>query len=153
MVRSSRHNAHIDRPAPVDFDLPKDVTAGPRPMFCWVCHMSLDVYLGVEVNTGGPEPHWCELYEANITHNLGKMAAEAGIYKHLWRPDEIGVTKASELIEPLREGLKQMEDDPRRFEEFNAPNGWGLYEHFVPWIRKYLAACIEHPKATVRVFR
>ena len=33
-------------------------------------------------------------YSANITHNLGKMAEEAGIYKHLWRPEEIGITKA-----------------------------------------------------------
>ena len=33
----------------------------------------------------------CDL---NITHNLNKMASELGVYEHLWRPDEIGVTKA-----------------------------------------------------------
>ena len=35
-----------------------------------------------------------EVYSANITHNLNTMADEAGIYKHLWRPDEIKITKA-----------------------------------------------------------
>jgi len=44
-------------------------------------------------------------YEANVTHNLNKMAMEAGIYEYLWRPDEIGITKAGRLIEPLSKGL------------------------------------------------
>ena len=30
------------------------------------------------------------------------MAKEADIYQHLWRPDEIGITKAAELIPPIR---------------------------------------------------
>ena len=41
------------------------------------------------------------VYSANITHNLTKMADEAGIYECLWRPEEIGITKAGQLIEPL----------------------------------------------------
>lgn len=32
---------------------------------------------------------WEEAFSANITHNLGKMAAEAGIYLALWRPGEM----------------------------------------------------------------
>jgi len=62
--------------------------------------MSLDVYLQVpacKVCERGPTT----VYDANITHNLGEMADEAGVYKHLWRPEEIGLTKAAELIEPL----------------------------------------------------
>jgi len=48
--------------------------------------MSLDVYLMKTMPTS--------VYDANITHNLGAMAEAAGIYKHLWRPEEIGITKA-----------------------------------------------------------
>lgn len=107
--------------------------------------MSLDVYLTVTQPT--------EVYSANITHNLGAMAAEAGIYQHLWRPEEIGITKAADLIEPLRAGLALMKADPPRFEKHNAPNGWGLYKHFVPFVETYLAACIEQPDADVRVSR
>lgn len=93
------------------------------------------------------------VYSANITHNLNIMAEEAGIYKHLWRPEEIGITKAAQLVEPLRAALALMKDDPARFEKHNAKNGWGLYECFVPWLIKYLAACEENPTADVRVSR
>jgi len=92
-------------------------------------------------------------YQSNITHNLWKMAAEAGIYKHLWRPEELGITKAKELIKPIREGLKDMKARPKYYEQFNSPNGWGTYEHFIPWIEKYLTACIEYPDAVVEVDR
>lgn len=116
--------------------------------------MSLDVNLEMKLDTGNPkEPHTIELYWANITHNLNRMAKEAGIYDCLWRPEENGFAKAEQLIEPLRKGLQTMKDDPERFKAFDAPNGWGLYEHFVPWIEKYLEACEKHPKANVRVGR
>ena len=92
-------------------------------------------------------------YDANITHNLGAMAQEAGIYQHCWRPEEIGITTAAQLIEPLRAGIALMKSDPPRFKKHNAANGWGLYEHFVPWVEKYLAACEENPTATIRVSR
>lgn len=93
------------------------------------------------------------VYSANITHNLGRMADAAGIYKHLWRPDEIGISKASQLIEPLRAGLELLRSDPKRFEQYNASNGWGLYKHFVPWVSSYLSACEEYPDADVSVSR
>jgi hypothetical protein len=89
------------------------------------------------------------IYDANITHNLGRMAREAGIYDCLWHPSEAGITKASQLIEPLRAGLALLKSDPARFEAFNAPNGWGLYKHFVPFVERYLAACEENPDADV----
>lgn len=94
-----------------------------------------------------------EVYWANITHNLNSMAEEAGIYKHLWLPDKIGIIKAFQLIEPLSNGIKLMESDPARFKRFNASNGWGTYDGFVPWLKQYLAACIEFPDADVKVSR
>lgn len=125
--------------------------------------MSLDVYLSGETRDVPCRCDRCEhehtrketesFYDSNITHNLGAMAEEAGIYKHLWRPKEIGITKAAQLVEPLRAGLALMRADPPRFEKHNAKNGWGLYEHFVPWVEKYLAACEENPTADVRVSR
>ena len=95
----------------------------------------------------------CAVYDANITHNLGKMAEAAGIYNHLWHPETVGVKTAGDLIEPLQAGLKIMLDDPEKFKQFDSPNGWGTYDHFVPWILKYLNACIEHPDAEVSVSR
>ena len=107
--------------------------------------MSLDVYLTIRKPVA--------VHNGNITHNLGAMAKEAGIYQHLWRPEEIGITTAAQLIEPLRVGLELLKSDPDRFRKHNAPNGWGMYEHFVPFVAEYLAACEAHPNASVRVSR
>lgn len=93
------------------------------------------------------------LYDANITHNLNAMAEAAGIYKHLWRPDEIGITKASQLIEPLRVGLAALESDPEKFKALNPPNGWGNYRGLVGFVRNYLFACEQDPDADVSVSR
>ena len=49
-------------------------------------------------------------YDANITHNLGEMAGAAGIYHHLWRPEEIGVIKAWQLVAPLDAGLALLKE-------------------------------------------
>lgn len=94
-----------------------------------------------------------EMYSSNITHNLGKMADEAGIYEELWRPDEIGITKARQLIGPLSVGLSRLKADQKHFETFNASNGWGLYKHFVPFVEQYLQACMDNPDADVSVSR
>lgn len=94
-----------------------------------------------------------DVYSANITHNLGRMAREAGIYEPLWRPDEIGVTKARQLVTPLREGLGLLRRAPERFKTLNPENGWGDYDGFVQFVERYLAACEEYPDADVRVSR
>jgi hypothetical protein len=46
-----------------------------------------------------------------------------------------------------------MKADPNRFISLNPPNGWGSYDTFLPWLETYLAACEEHPDATVRASR
>ena len=107
--------------------------------------MSLDIYLEAVRPT--------EVYWANITHNLGTMAGEAGIYKHLWRPEEIGITKAHQLIVPLTEGLARLRADSAKYRAFNPPNGWGSYEGLVEFVEAYLNACGREPDADVRVCR
>ena len=114
--------------------------------------MSLDVSLeGVHCshcNRGGED-----VYHANITHNLGGMAEAAGIYKALWRPEEIGITHAKQLIEPLRAGVVWLREHETEARKHDAPNGWGLYEHFLPFVEKYLEACIANPETLVRASR
>ena len=107
--------------------------------------MSLDVYL--------EEVRPCAVFDANITHNLNRMAEAAGIYGVVWRPEENGIETAADLIEPLKAGIAAMKADPERFRQFDAPNGWGKYRDFLPWLEQYLAACEEHPAAAVRASR
>lgn len=107
--------------------------------------MSLDVTLTAVRTT--------KIYSRNITHNLGRMASEAGIYEHLWRPDELGIKTAGELVEPLRRGLELLMSDPERFKAMNPPNGWGSYDGLVDFVNDYLHTCIENPDAAVSVSR
>jgi hypothetical protein len=113
------------------------------------------------------------LYSANITHNLNVMAEEAGIYEALWRPhrlqpgydipdgnhelewafeDACEIT-ASEIIPLLEKGLADLKARPEHFKQFDSPNGWGTYVHFVPFVEEYLNACKKYPDAIVRVSR
>ena len=105
--------------------------------------MSLDVML---FNEDGEE-----IFTRNITHNLNKMADEAGIYECLWRPEEIGITHANQIIDPLEKGLALMVANKARFEAFNSPNGWGRYERFIRFCADYLQACRDNPNAAVQV--
>ena len=111
--------------------------------------MSLDVYLNDPTATYETD----SLYWANITHNLGKMAGEAGIYKALWRPEEIEAKYAKDIIEIVEKGLADLKARPEYFEQFNSPNGWGMYEHFVPFVEKYLQALKEYPDAEIYISR
>lgn len=105
------------------------------------------------VVTIGGDTEGSEVYWANITHNLNKMAAEAGIYEALWRPEEIAAKKATDLIGPLADGLGLLKANPEKYKAFNPSNGWGDYDGLVSFVEKYLAACRENPDATVRVSR
>lgn len=107
--------------------------------------MSLDVYLTDDAGH--------EVYSRNITHNLNKMAMEAGIYECLWRPDEHSITHARQIVEPLAAGVALLSTQKARFEKFNAPNGWGMWEHFLPFCADYLQSCRDYPDAIVRVSR
>lgn len=107
--------------------------------------MSLDVWLTATRPT--------EVFSRNITHNLNQMAEAAGIYQHLWRPEELGITHARELIAPLIHGLDKLKSDPQHYKKFNAVNGWGVYEDFVSFVEAYLAACKDNPDAEIGISR
>ena len=113
--------------------------------------MSLDIHFELDkCQTCGRSDQGPSL---NITHNLGKMAVEAGVYSKVWRPDECGITKASQMIAPLQTAIATMKADPLRFEQYNAENGWGTYNDFVPWLERYLEMCKLYPTATISVSR
>jgi hypothetical protein len=107
--------------------------------------MSLDVML-VDEND-------CEVFWANITHNLNTMADGAGLYKPLWRPEEVYVQHARDLIEYLERGIQKLVQNPSHYSTFNAPNGWGTYDVFLPWCCRYLEACRKYPNSRVTISR
>jgi hypothetical protein len=89
----------------------------------------------------------------NITHNLNKMAEAVGLYEVLWRPEEIGITIASQMVEPLEKGLKELETNPDKYKAYDPPNGWGNYEGFVSFCKSVLQKCREYPDAVIEADR
>lgn len=95
-----------------------------------------------------------EVYTANITHNLAKMAGHVEcLYQALWRPEDLNIKNAKELIPHLEDGLRLLNNDPDKYKKFNPVNGWGNYERLVSFIKSYLRACRNYPKAEVWVSR
>lgn len=105
--------------------------------------MSLDVML---FDADGKE-----IYSRNITHNLNKMADAAGIYEPLWHPGEIGLTTAKQVADNIRSGVADIASNGAKYKAYDAPNGWGKWADFVPFLTEYLCACDENPTATVSV--
>jgi hypothetical protein len=136
--------------------------------------MSLDVTLHRHYHVsydGGKtlEEREEDLYSANITHNLGKMADAAGLYEALWRPhrlkegynipeddhhaeykfEEENPVRAYEIIPIIEKGLEDMLARPEHYRTFDSPNGWGMYVHFIPFIEQYLEALKKYPESFV----
>ena len=49
--------------------------------------------------------------------------------------------------------LEDMRNRPQHYKKFDAENGWGTYDVFVPWIQDYLDACIQYPHAIIEISR
>ena len=119
--------------------------------------MSLDVDLMVVQPTS--------VFTQNITHNLGKMAAEVkyglewtgdgelSLYEVLWRPEERGFTFARDIADLLDIGWNILLSDPEYFKKFNPENGWGSYDGLCDFVYKYRNACWDNPDAQLRVSR
>jgi len=86
------------------------------------------------------------VFGKNTSHELNKMAKEAGIYKEVWRPEEAGITKASQLINLLEEAIIKMSNESDFFKKFNPPDGyWGTYEVLLNFLEELLIACKKYP--------
>ena len=113
-----------------------------------------------------------KLYSCNITHNLGIMAKEAGIYVALWRPymlhndyipssdydaemafEDSVTIRAKDIIAVVGAGLSDLRKHPDRYKKFDSPNGWGTYGAFLPFVMGYYQALTENPDAIIKVSR
>jgi hypothetical protein len=117
--------------------------------------MSLDVTLNVKYhvsydNCGTWEEKEDEVFWKNITHNLSTMAKHADLHEACWSPYEIG-NKAGDILPYLKKGLEKLKAKPKYFKQYNAKNGWGLYEHLVSFVEEYIEACEKYPDAIISI--
>lgn len=94
-----------------------------------------------------------EVFDRNITHNLGKMANKAGIYYAMWRPDEKGWKTAKDVLTTLEIGLVELQANPDKYKKLNPENGWGSYDDLVDFVEVYVDACRKYPEAVIEVSR
>lgn len=102
--------------------------------------MSLDIELKIGNDV---------MYEANITHNLTKMASHVkpNLYEIIWNCD---VTNAGELIKPLTLGIEFINNN-KSLKKFNPPNLWGSYDILLKFCYELLDGCVINPDATVEI--
>ncbi len=140
--------------------------------------MSLTIYLKRKKRVSYDEGKTYEeeeenVYWTNITHNLNEMAEKAGIYEAIWRPyrlidgynipennhlaewefEDQNEVLAKDIIPLLEKGLVDLKNIPDYFKTFNSPNGWGVYENFLPFVEEYLLACKEYPNSIIEISR
>ena len=113
--------------------------------------MSLDVDLMVTKPVS--------VFDANITHNLNRMAAKVELsngmtlYDIMWRPEEHDLKFAKDISELLDEGWNILLSDPDHFRQFTPENHWGSYEGLCDFVYNYRNACWDNPDAELRVSR
>ncbi|MCK1999954.1 hypothetical protein MZM54_00975 [[Brevibacterium] frigoritolerans] len=88
------------------------------------------------------------IFHKNITHNITPMWKEAGVYSALY---ESQGKNAKEVIPTLENGLSLMKDNPKRFSQLDAPNGWGKYKHAVPWLTELIDGFKKHSDGVIEI--
>ena len=112
--------------------------------------MSLDIWLQMDVDTGGSEPYRLCLGDLNITHNVTPMWTKAGVYNALYNSDG---DLAEDYIETLERGLNHMEANESEYIPLNPPNKWGDYKGAIRFLEAWLQLCKKHPKMTICVWK
>lgn len=115
--------------------------------------MGLDVYLQATIDTGDVEPITVDIYHGSVSHNCNAMAMVAGCYHAVWRPDEIGIETAKDLIPHLENGILEMREKKLELMRHEPANGFGSYEGLLRFLESYLSACRRNPKTKVYACR
>lgn len=107
--------------------------------------------MGLDIELKEVKP--CTIWAIGITHNLTAMAEAAGLYECMWRPEEISITLANQMIHPLQCGIAVMAQHKEKLKKMNPENAFGSYDILLSVAQRYLAACVENPNAEVEVSR
>lgn len=83
-----------------------------------------------------------EVFSRNMTNNVMSMAREAGIVDCIWMDNK---TPAKDILPIIEAGLSDMISNPDKYAKFNASNGWGTYDQFIPWLKDYVYHLREYP--------
>lgn len=80
-------------------------------------------------------------YEGNITNNVCKMLEVAFEENHLKKWNDLSCDK---FYKDLEKGYIDMKENPKKYKEYDSPNGWGTYETTLYSIEKLYKAINEY---------
>jgi hypothetical protein len=106
--------------------------------------MSYDIWL--EIDTGGAEPAAVGA-SRNMTSNVARMWREAGIDL-----SEVDGELAGDQLPALRDAIKNMKENPGKYELMNPINGWGSYDTCLAFLLALEQDWEAHPKAKIGVW-
>jgi hypothetical protein len=89
-----------------------------------------------------PENMDFELFEANVTYNVGRMLRRAGIHPRL-----MDGMKPDIAVEVIGNAVSVMVENREYFRQFEPDNGWGTVETTLKALTElyhYLQKCPEH---------
>jgi hypothetical protein len=99
--------------------------------------MSYDITLNI--NTGIEDYPVADC--GNYTYNISGMHEKAMGY----RLSQLNGKSVKDIIPILREGIKQMQDNPEVYKAMNPENGWGNYEGALAYLQTILDNAVKHP--------
>lgn len=89
--------------------------------------MGLDLMLVERVAQATPEDPSRLIWEGALTHNLAAMARACGLWEPMW--GSAGKEReASQVVEPIEQGLKRLRASQARLRKLEPSNGWGRWE-------------------------
>jgi len=83
----------------------------------------------------------------NMTYNVSTMVKEACGVTFSWFD---GMT-CKQALPILYFCWRNLRRNPSHFRRFEAPNGWGTYEQFMPYMTRFYVMARLHPKGIIRV--
>jgi hypothetical protein len=115
--------------------------------------MGLDISLYVMVEVGQKDPERVIFFRKSVTHNLVPMAKACGCYTYVWRPEEVGIHFAYQMLHMLRSAIKYASSNPKILSEHNPYNDWGNYDVFLMFLQDYLKGCERYPATRIHISR
>lgn len=107
--------------------------------------MSLDFYIN---DTGLATRSEFRLFWKNYTHNVTPMWHKAKIYDELYNSDG---KHPKEIMEKLRLGLKDMQDNRKEYKILDPDNGWGDCDSAMAFLSDIIDACSRFPEGTIHI--
>lgn len=103
--------------------------------------MSLDITLTADE----------KVFDLNITHNCNEMADFMGVYKEIWRPEELGITRAYEVKSALERSIAYLQTHD--ITHLEPDNKWGTQDQFLGFLYEYLDLVNRYPNARIEADR